>query len=446
MDAGGSLYIEGANVGTGSNNLLYPYLGLSNNSSSFAGYSLIESVNGALGTALEGLSLNYMYGSNADYGIDELDVITGVPFFKSQDNAIRTVYFDSEVYRAITSSTFFGSMVDGNTTKADIMSIYLNFFSLNPVPNISALQTELDFGLQFAGFPETEWVNLINTGIEVLEIADIIIEGEVFGYEGPTIIELDPMEMVNLEITQNAVITGSYEGTLTIVSNDPDTPDFEILLNGLCVQPPVINAEPGNIEVNLAAGETVDEIITISNTGGYNLSFSAVIEEGSRDVSWLEMDHHFNLLAPGIEDEIVLTINTEFLEEDQYNAEIVIYHDDPAQDEIIIPVTLYLSFVNTENDLISSQISLSQNYPNPFNPSTTISFTTKETSSGTLLSIYNVKGELVKTLVNDVLTIGAHSVIWNGKDSSEKSQPSGMYFYRLQNADKSISRKMILMK
>ncbi len=300
--------------------------------------------------------------------------------------------------------------------------------------------------MQFAGFPETEWVNLINTGIEVLEIADIIIEGEVFGYEGPTIIELDPMEMVNLEITQNAVITGSYEGTLTIVSNDPDTPDFEILLNGLCVQPPVINAEPGNIEVNLAAGETVDEIITISNTGGYNLSFSAVIEEGLRDVSWLEMDHHFNLLAPGIEDEIVLTINTEFLEEDQYNAEIVIYHDDPAQDEIIIPVTLYLSFVNTENDLISSQISLSQNYPNPFNPSTTISFTTKETSSGTLLSIYNVKGELVKTLVNDVLTIGAHSVIWNGKDSSEKSQPSGMYFYRLQNADKSISRKMILMK
>jgi flagellar hook capping protein FlgD len=341
---------------------------------------------------------------------------------------------------------FFGSMVDGNTTKADVMGIYLDFLNGNPVPNISALQTELDFGLQFAGYPESEWINLINTGIENLEITEIVIEGEVYSYYGPSIIELEPMEMVNLEIIQAASITGLYEGTLTIVSNDPDTPDFEILLSGACVQPPIINVEPGNIEVSLIAGDTYDEIITISNTGGYDLGFSAVLEEGSRDVSWLEMDHHFNLLGPGIEDEIVLTFNTEFLEEDQYNAEIVIYHDDPGQDEIIIPVTLYMSYVNAANNLIGSQVTLSQNFPNPFNPSTTISFTASDVSSSTTLSIYNVKGELVKTLVNDVLTVGTHSVIWNGMDGNGKSQPSGMYFYRLQNADKSITRKMILMK
>jgi len=446
MDAGGSLYIEGANVGTGSNDLLYPYLGLSNHSSSIEGYTLIESVNGAQGTPMEGLSLNYMYGSNADYGIDELDVIDGVPFLMSQDEAVRTIYFDSDAYRAVTSSTFFGSMVDGNTTKADVMGIYLDFLNGNPVPNISALQTELDFGLQFAGYPESEWINLINTGIEILEITEITIEGEVYSYEGPSIIELEPMEMVNLEIIQYASITGLYEGVLTIASNDPDTPDFEIPLSGACVQPPIICVEPENIEVSLTAGETFDEIITIGNTGGYDLGFSAVLEEGSRDVNWLEMDHHFNLLAPGVEDDIILTFNTEFLDEDQYNAEIVIYHDDPGQDEIIIPVTLYISYVSAENNLIGSQVTLSQNYPNPFNPSTTISFTTDEVSSSTILSVYNVKGELVKTLINDVLTAGTHSVIWNGKDDTEKYQSSGMYFYRLQNADKSITRKMILMK
>lgn len=447
MDNGGSLYIEGANVGTGSNDLLYPYLGLTDNSFSFEGYSLIESVNGVHGTPLEDLFLSYMYGSNTDYGIDELDVGDGIPLLKSQDDIVRAVYFDTQAYRSITSSTFLGAMVDGTTSKADVMAIYLNFLDGNPVPNIYSLQTELDFGLQFAGYPESEWVNLINTGIENLLITDMTIDGEVYSYEGITSLELDPMEMVNLEIIQNAVNTGIYEGTLTIFSNDPDTPEYEIALSGSCVQPPIINAEPGNIDIFLNAGETHEEILTISNSGGYDLSFSAIIEEGSREVTWLEMDHHYNLLNPGEADEIILSFNTNLLEEEFYSADIVIYHDDPSQEELVIPVTLNLTFVNTDNDLIGSGVILTQNYPNPFNPETTISFSTEEFASSTELSIYNVKGEKIKILVNDILSAGKHSVVWNGTDDSGKSVSSGIYFYKMRaGARYTSTRKMILLK
>ncbi len=72
---------------------------------------------------------------------------------------------------------------------------------------------------------------------------------------------------------------------------------------------------------------------------------------------------------------------------------------------------------------------LDQNYPNPFNPKTTISFSIPE-NGNVGLSIYNIKGQKVKTLLNDNLEKGIHDVAWNSRDSSGKSVASGVYFYK----------------
>jgi len=88
---------------------------------------------------------------------------------------------------------------------------------------------------------------------------------------------------------------------------------------------------------------------------------------------------------------------------------------------------------------------LSANYPNPFNPETTISFNLK-TSEYATLSIYNQRGQLVGTLVNETLTPGEHSIIWKGKDLNGKSVASGVYFYKLKAGSYTKTRKMILMK
>jgi hypothetical protein len=93
--------------------------------------------------------------------------------------------------------------------------------------------------------------------------------------------------------------------------------------------------------------------------------------------------------------------------------------------------------------------SLAQNYPNPFNPSTTISFELPLTANAThrvSLVIYDVRGKLVREMINSELKTGNHAVVWNGSDKESKEAPSGIYFYRLSSGTWASTKKMILMR
>jgi tetratricopeptide (TPR) repeat protein len=91
-------------------------------------------------------------------------------------------------------------------------------------------------------------------------------------------------------------------------------------------------------------------------------------------------------------------------------------------------------------------VTLSQNFPNPFNPETKISFSIPEESK-VVLSVFNIKGQKVQSLVNSDLDKGQHSVIWRGDDESGKSVSSGVYFYKLKVNGKTESvKKCLLLK
>ena len=220
-------------MGSDSHPDLYPYLGLSVNSQMAVGYNGIETVNGIDSNLMAGYSFNYLYGSNADYGIDELDVDNGIALMESQDENIRSVSYDSGLYRTITASAYFGAIADGTgiNTKANMMMQYLNFFTT----------------------------------------------------------------------------------------------------------------------------------------------------------------------------------------------------------------------VNTENVEIPLLTQLGNNYPNPFNPSTTISFSNPEESNIEII-VYNNKGQKIKTLVNEVLSAGEHTVMWNGTDNRNASVSSGIYFYKMKAYHYTSVKKMILLK
>ncbi len=96
------------------------------------------------------------------------------------------------------------------------------------------------------------------------------------------------------------------------------------------------------------------------------------------------------------------------------------------------------------NDIVNAKVE-ANNYPNPFNPTTIISFSIHEDSK-VELNVYNVKGQLVKTLVNDFLEKGKHTVEWNGSDSSNKTVASGIYFYKVSSGKSSAMKKMLLLK
>jgi len=88
---------------------------------------------------------------------------------------------------------------------------------------------------------------------------------------------------------------------------------------------------------------------------------------------------------------------------------------------------------------------LGQNYPNPFNPSTTISFALPR-GGEIMLAIYNLRGQLVKTLVSGALPAGHHEVMWDGTDSKGTSIATGVYLSRLEAKDFVATRKLLLTK
>jgi hypothetical protein len=93
------------------------------------------------------------------------------------------------------------------------------------------------------------------------------------------------------------------------------------------------------------------------------------------------------------------------------------------------------------------QFSLSANFPNPFNPVTRIQYTIgrKQTNPVTL-RVYNVLGQLVRTLVNEPKETGTYEAIWEGKDDNGNEVASGVYFYKLQADDFTQTRRMVLLK
>ncbi len=83
--------------------------------------------------------------------------------------------------------------------------------------------------------------------------------------------------------------------------------------------------------------------------------------------------------------------------------------------------------------------------PNPFNPETTISYSIPE-DGHVRIDVFNVRGQLVRTLVNERLDKGDHSVVWQGEDECGKKVSCGVYLYRIESAGRAITKKMLLLQ
>jgi len=96
-------------------------------------------------------------------------------------------------------------------------------------------------------------------------------------------------------------------------------------------------------------------------------------------------------------------------------------------------------------EALPKTLSLGQNYPNPFNPATNIRYALPEAGQVKLM-IFNITGQLVKTLVDGEQTAGFKTIRWQGKDSNGRNVSSGIYFVRLDAGEQKFSRRIILQK
>jgi hypothetical protein len=92
---------------------------------------------------------------------------------------------------------------------------------------------------------------------------------------------------------------------------------------------------------------------------------------------------------------------------------------------------------------------LAQNYPNPFNPVTTIQYAVggkRGRPVPVTLKVYNVMGQLVRTLVDEEKVAGSYLVSWDGRDDSGRQLSSGVYLYRLRIEDLRVTNRMLLLR
>jgi hypothetical protein len=102
----------------------------------------------------------------------------------------------------------------------------------------------------------------------------------------------------------------------------------------------------------------------------------------------------------------------------------------------------------SEEEELMPRFSLCHNYPNPFNPVTRIQYTvnSRQTPLRTTLEIYNIRGQLVRALVDEPKQAGTYEVTWDGRDEVGNEVASGVYLYQLQAEDFSQTKKMLLLK
>ncbi|MFQ6008288.1 MAG: T9SS type A sorting domain-containing protein, partial [Candidatus Zixiibacteriota bacterium] len=120
--------------------------------------------------------------------------------------------------------------------------------------------------------------------------------------------------------------------------------------------------------------------------------------------------------------------------------------------EITDAATRAMSFYNLVTDvddepqnLLPSEYTLSQNYPNPFNPRTTIEYSLPARSH-VELTVYNILGQKVRTLIDKDQNAGRYTVPWDATDDLGNEVASGVYLYRLKAGEVTVSKKMLLLK
>ncbi|MCK5050667.1 MAG: T9SS type A sorting domain-containing protein [Candidatus Cloacimonetes bacterium] len=278
---------------------------------------------------------------------------------------------------------------------------------------------------------------------------------------------------INFDGTLGVIEYGFIEGNVILNGGIGVVTDVEVEAGGVIVNPDTngnfsisIPAGTYDLEVSLEYYTTVNldnivvtsgSVITVTDITlnwilVFNLPQNVVVDPYTGAVSWdppepypgtelqgynIYLDSVFlafliqpNYLLTGLINGIIYTVGIS-----------AVY--DLGESEIGEAQFIYIG-TGAGNDIITNTVLIS-NYPNPFNPITNIAYSITEIGKVTI-EVYNLKGQLVKTLVNEVKETGEYSINWNGTDKTNKPVSSGVYLYKMKSGNYTSSKKMILMK
>ncbi len=204
----------------------------------------------------------------------------------------------------------------------------------------------------------------------------------------------------------------------------------------------------GTLNSNTVGIENADGSIGLEVAYNQNYAADGLAVQFRMPVFWLAVDPASGNTEPDSSDDITVTFDAAELDEGEYAGYVEVTSNDPVNTIVSVICTLTVSGIVGIDDIASNiptAFALDQNFPNPFNPSTEISFALPR-SGEVKLTVFDLLGRQVKTLVSGELNAGYQTVTWDGSGSSGKPVASGVYFYSIEAGDFQMTRKMIMLK
>ena len=178
---------------------------------------------------------------------------------------------------------------------------------------------------------------------------------------------------------------------------------------------------------------------------GYGVAIDNIAIKEGDDFTWLTVSpYKGTAVAIGnLNDSISVQIGVYGTDDDFTIAEDLVIASDNA--ELTVQIGVGVEVAIDESGLTPFEFALHQNYPNPFNPETNIQFDVAE-NSDVNVSIFNIMGQKVATLVNGNMDAGIYHIKWNGLSDKGIALPSGMYFYKMKSSEYQSVKKLVLVK
>ncbi|MFQ5674457.1 MAG: FlgD immunoglobulin-like domain containing protein [bacterium] len=196
-----------------------------------------------------------------------------------------------------------------------------------------------------------------------------------------------------------------------------------------------------------------------SNRGWTATATMLILDDLGNPVSGATVDGHWSGLTQDIDSGTTGSDGTVSLNSDRINANGIFTFTVNTVTHSILTYNPTLNVITsnsisnlsksgpapTESEQIPVKFQLFQNHPNPFNPETSIRFVLQK-AGHVAITVYNMRGQLIRQLVSTELAAGEHTVNWNGKDNFGNVVSSGLYFYKMTAGNFSQVKKMSLLQ
>jgi hypothetical protein len=204
-----------------------------------------------------------------------------------------TVSFDAA---GLDGGDYDANLVVSNNDPLNPNAIVATQLHVTAAPDIAVSESLLDFGQLYIGLSREMTFTLFNEGAGTLVVSDLSSSNTQYTADA-TSFSLEPLESRNVIVTFAPTVAGPILGTLSIASNDPDEATVEVELRGEGVEPPVISVTPESLSDTLFTGASSTHTLTIANTGGSDLIWTAseVVPPGTET----KVERVYTLTRPG---------------------------------------------------------------------------------------------------------------------------------------------------